>query len=73
MDYSLLGSFVHGILQTTLLEWIALLPGDLLNPGIEPLSFVSAVLAGGFFTTSATPAKTRSVLAVGALICSDVL
>ena len=67
MDYSLLGSFVHGILQTTLLEWIALLPG------IEPLSFVSPVLAGGFFTTSATPAKTRSVLAVGALICSDVL
>ena len=73
MDYSLLVSVVHGILQTTLLEWIALLPGDLLNPGIEPTSFMSPVLVGGFFTTSPAPAKTRSVLAVGALICSDVL
>ena len=54
MDYSLLGCFVHGILQTTLLEWIALLPGDLLNPGIEPISAMSPELAGGFFTTSTT-------------------
>ena len=29
-------------------------PGDLLNPGIEPVSFMSPALAGGFFTTSAT-------------------
>ena len=27
-------------------------PGDLPNPGIEPVSFVSPALAGGFFTTS---------------------
>ena len=26
-------------------------PGDLLDPGIEPASFVFPVLAGGFFTT----------------------
>ena len=26
-------------------------PGDLLDPGIEPTSFVSPALAGGFFTT----------------------
>ena len=26
-------------------------PGDLPNPGIEPMSPVSAALAGGFFTT----------------------
>ena len=29
-------------------------PGDLLDPGMEPLSLVSPALAGGFFTTSAT-------------------
>ena len=29
-------------------------PGDLLHPGIEPMSLKSPALAGGFFTTSAT-------------------
>ena len=29
-------------------------PGDLPNPGTEPLSLMSPALAGGFFTTSAT-------------------
>ena len=29
-------------------------PGDLPNPGIEPLSLTSPALAGQFFTTSAT-------------------
>ena len=29
-------------------------PGDLPDPGIEPMSLVSPALAGGFFTTSAT-------------------
>ena len=29
-------------------------PGDLPNPGIEPVSLMSPILAGGFFTTSAT-------------------
>ena len=28
-------------------------PGDLPNPGIEPVSPLSLTLAGGFFTTSA--------------------
>ena len=28
-------------------------PGDLPNPGIEPTSFMSPALAGGFFITSA--------------------
>ena len=27
-------------------------PGDLPNPGIEPVSFKSPALAGGFFTTN---------------------
>ena len=29
-------------------------PGDLPDPGIEPISFTSPALAGGFFTTSTT-------------------
>ena len=29
-------------------------PGDLSDPGVEPLSLLSPALAGGFFTTSAT-------------------
>ena len=29
-------------------------PGDLPDPGIEPMSLMSPALAGGFFTTSAT-------------------
>ena len=33
MDCSSPGSFVHGILQARILEWVA--PGDLLGPGIE--------------------------------------
>ena len=29
-------------------------PGDLPDPGIEPMTVTSSALAGGFFTTSAT-------------------
>ena len=37
MDRSLPGSSVHGILQATVLEWVAIsFSGDLPNPGIEP-------------------------------------
>ena len=55
VNCSLPGSSVHGILQARVLEWIAILPpGDLPNPGIEPMSLMSPALEGGFFTTSAT-------------------
>ena len=38
-------------------------PGDLPNPGIEPVSLVSPALAGRFFTTSATwEARYKSML-----------
>ena len=38
MDYSPPGSSVHGILQARILEWVACpSPGDLPNPGIEPV------------------------------------
>ena len=49
------GSSVHGILQERILEWVAISsPGDLPNPGTEPVSFLSHALTGGFFTTSST-------------------
>ena len=50
LDWNLLGSSVHGILQARILEWTATPPaGDLPNPGIKPTSRVSCT-AGGFFT-----------------------
>ena len=49
MDCSPPGSSVHGLLQARILEWVAFpSPGDLLDPGIEPMS---PTFAGGFFTT----------------------
>ena len=39
MDCSLPGSSVHGILQTRILEWVAMLfSRDLADPGIKPVS-----------------------------------
>ena len=55
MDCSLPGSSVHGILQAR--YWSGLLcppPGDLPDPGMEPMSLLSPALAGRFFTTRAT-------------------
>ena len=55
MDCSPPGSSVHGILQTRILEWVAMAsPGDLPDPGMEPTSPLSPALASVFFTTSAT-------------------
>ena len=52
---------VHGILQTRILEWVAIsFSRDPPDPGIEPASLMSPVLAGGFFTTSTTWASQRS-------------
>ena len=55
MDCSPPGSSVHGILQARILEWLPCSPpGDLLDPGIEPMSLMTPALVSGFFTTSAT-------------------
>ena len=52
MDHSLLGSSVHGILQARILEWVAVPPpGDLPNPGIEPVSLASPALQAGSLPT----------------------
>ena len=37
-------------------------PGDLPNPGIEPMSLASSVLAGGFFTTDMLQKKSSHFL-----------
>ena len=49
------GSSVHGMSQARRPEWVAIpSPGDLPDPGIEPVALASPALAGGLFTTSAT-------------------
>ena len=54
MDCSPLGSSVRGIFQAGILERVTIsFSGDLPDPGIKALSFVSLVssaVAGGFFT-----------------------
>ena len=57
MDCSLPGSSVHGIFQQEYWKGFPFpSPGDLPNPGIEPVSLMSFALslAGRFFTTSIT-------------------
>ena len=46
-------SFVHGIFQASILEWVVPfpIPGDLPDPGMKPASLASPAMAGRFFTT----------------------
>ena len=44
------GSSAHGILQARILEQVAI--SDLLDPGIEPTSFMSPALASRIFITN---------------------
>ena len=54
-DCSPPGSLVHGILRARVLELVTMPSSrDLPNPGTELMSFVSSVLADGFFTSSTT-------------------
>ena len=55
MDCNPPGSSVQGILPARMLEWFpSPSPGDLPDPGVDPVSLMSPALAGGFLTTSAT-------------------
>ena len=55
LDHSLPGSSAHGISQAVILEWVAISSSrDLPTPRIEPMSPMSPVLAGGFFTSEPT-------------------
>ena len=54
LDCSPPGSSIHGIFHARILEWVAIPPpGDLPDPGSEPMSLESSALAGGFFITRA--------------------
>ena len=58
MDCSPPDSSVHGIFQNRLFEWVAFaLPGDLCDPGFEPMSNVSPAMAGRFSTSQGSPQK----------------
>ena len=51
-------------------------PGDLPNPGIEPVSLMSLGVAGGFFTSSATVAplvKNLPAMQIQLLVWEDPL
>ena len=63
MDHSLAGSSVHRILQTRILEWIAM-PStrETFCPGIKPTSLVSPAFTSVFFTTSATWEALKCIL-----------
>ena len=53
MDYNPPGSSAHGMFQVRILEWVPFpTPGDLHNPGMEPMPLASPALADRFFTTS---------------------
>ena len=59
MDYSLTGSFVHGISQARILQWVDIsFSRDLPEPGIKS---TSPTLGGRFFTTK-LPGKPMLVL-----------
>ena len=62
-DCSPPGSPAHGILQASILEWVAT-PSSRgsSRPGIEPASLKSPALVGGFFTTGKPPRKPSLVL-----------
>ena len=55
VDCSPPASSVREILRARILEGLPCPPpGDLPDPGIQPVSLISPVLVGRFFTTSAT-------------------
>ena len=55
VDCSPPGSSVHGVLQAGRLGGLLCPPpGDLPDPGIEPVPLMAPALAGMFFTTAAT-------------------
>ena len=53
MNCSPPGSSVHGVFQARILPWVATpSPGDLLNPGITPMTLLFPALVGIFFTAA---------------------
>ena len=68
MNCSPPGSLVHGILQVSILQWIAISSsGDLPHQGIKPASPAAAALAGRFFTIQ--PPENPQVKVIQGFIC----
>ena len=62
MDCSPPSSSVHGILQARILKWLPCPPpGDLPDPGTEPVSLTFPAMAGGFITTE-PPRKSKDLI-----------
>ena len=78
MDGSSPGSSVHGILQSKMLEVVACFPpGNLPDPGIQPVYLMSPAFSDGFFTTDATwglanKVKELTIYLLAVLRCSAV-
>ena len=73
MDYSPPSSYVHRILQASILEWVAMPSSRGVSlPGIKPLSLISPALAGGFFTTSAISVLHTHVIVSNAIFCGEL-
>ena len=71
MDCSLPGSSVHEILQTRILERVAMpSSGDLPSPGMEPASLRSSALAGGL--PLVPPGKPKGVVSVSRAPASPI-
>ena len=61
MDCNPRGSSVHGLLQAKILEWVAIsCSRESSWPGIEPISLMSPVLAGGFLEGQAGKIEVRN-------------
>ena len=83
MDGSPPGSSLHRILQARILEWqyssigrgknTCPPPGDLPNPGIEPVSPVYLALAGGLFTIEPSGKPLRNLLKVKELVPCELV
>ena len=62
MDCSPPGASLHGILHARILSGLPFPPpGDLPDPGIEPVSPVAPTVAGRFFTTE-LPGKPKNIV-----------
>ena len=73
MDYSPPGPSVYGISQARILEWVAFpSPGELPDPGMEPISLMSPALADRFFNTELPAAAAAESLQSCPTLCDPI-
>ena len=73
MNSSTPGFSVHGISQARILKWLPFpFPGDLLDPGIEPMSLTHMSYIASRFFTAETPRKTTVDHALATVIVNHV-